>query len=90
MGALMFSAVIMVPVGTVGIRLLIGAVPVSMCMLVVSFRIYHGKKLIHGSLVMAGCGFFRQHHDMDSESVKNGHKRKCKSVHNAFDGICII
>ncbi len=58
MGALMFSAVIMVPVGTVGIRLLIGAVPVSMCMLVVSFRMYHGKKLIHGSLVMAGCGFF--------------------------------
>lgn len=58
MGALMFSAVIMVPVGTVGIRLLTGAVPVSICMLVVSFRIYHGKKLIHGSLVMAGCGFF--------------------------------
>lgn len=58
MGAVMFIAVIMVPVGTVGIRLLIGAVPVSMCMLTVSFRMCHVKKLIHGSLVMAGCGFF--------------------------------
>ncbi|MDE6388412.1 MAG: sigma-E processing peptidase SpoIIGA [Lachnospiraceae bacterium] len=57
-GAAMFSAVIMLPIGTVGIRILIGAVPVSMCMLTVSFRIRHGKKLIHGSLVMAGCGFF--------------------------------
>ena len=57
-GAVIFSAVIMVPVGMVGIRILISAIPVSMCMLSVSFRIYHSKKLIRGSLVMAGCGFF--------------------------------
>lgn len=58
MGAVMFCAVIIVPVGMVGVRIVISAIPVSMCMLSVSFRIYHSKKLIHGSLVMAGCGFF--------------------------------
>ncbi len=57
-GAVMVSTVIMAPVATVGIRLLFSAVPVSMCMLHVSFRMRHGKGLIHGSLVMAGCGFF--------------------------------
>ena len=58
MGALMSCIVIAVPVGTLGIRLLISAVPVSMCMLRMAFRIGHGKKLFYASLVLAGCGFF--------------------------------
>ncbi len=58
MGAAMTCAVMVVPIGTVGARTLVGAIPVSMCMLCVTFRIYRGKKLIHASLVMAGCGFF--------------------------------
>ena len=57
-GAAMVCTVIMVPVGTVGIRILVSAIPVSMCMLRAAFRICHGKKLIHASLVLAGCGFF--------------------------------
>ena len=57
-GAVIVSVVMIVPIGTLGIRMLISAIPVSMCMLSVSFRMYHSKKLIHGSLVMAGCGFF--------------------------------
>ncbi|MCM1123230.1 MAG: sigma-E processing peptidase SpoIIGA [Eubacterium sp.] len=58
LGAAVFCAVIAAPVGTVGIRMLLGAVPVSMCMLRVSFRIHHSRNLLHGSLAMAGCGFF--------------------------------
>ena len=57
-GAALICIVIMVPVGTVGIRILVSAIPVSICMLRAAFRIRHGKKLIHASLVMAGCGFF--------------------------------
>lgn len=58
LGAAIFCAVIVAPVGTVGIRLFLGAIPVSMCMLRVSFRIRHSRNLFHGSLAMAGCGFF--------------------------------
>ena len=58
MGASMICIAILMPVGTVGIRILVSTVPVSICMLRVAFRIRHGKKLIRGSLVMAGCGFF--------------------------------
>lgn len=57
-GALFVCAAIAVPFGTVGIRTVSGALPVSMCMLGVAFRMKFGKKLIHASLVMAGCGFF--------------------------------
>ena len=57
-GAAMICIAIAAPVGTVGIRILISAIPVSMCMLRAAFRICHGKKLIHASLVLAGCGFF--------------------------------
>ena len=57
-GALIVCIVIMAPAGTLGIRILVSAVPVSMCMLRLTFRLRHGKKLIHGSLVMAVCGFF--------------------------------
>lgn len=58
MGALMVCGAVLVPAGTVGIRILVSAVPVSMCMLCVTFRIFHVNKLIHASLVMAGGGFF--------------------------------
>ena len=57
-GALMICIAVVVPVGTVGIRILACAIPVSMCMLRAAFRICHGKKLIHASFVLAGCGFF--------------------------------
>ena len=57
-GAAMVCIVIAVPVYAVGIRLLISAVPVSMCMLRAAFRNCRGRKLIHASLVLAGCGFF--------------------------------
>ncbi len=57
-GAVMACGLMLIPFGTIGIRMAVGAVPVSMCMLCVVFRIRHGKKLIHASLVMAGCGFF--------------------------------
>lgn len=57
-GAVMVCIVIAVPAGMVGIRILVSAVPVSMCMLRTAFRICRGRKLIHASLVLAGCGFF--------------------------------
>ncbi|MDE7132544.1 MAG: sigma-E processing peptidase SpoIIGA [Lachnospiraceae bacterium] len=58
LGALMVCGAIAVPLSTVGIRILMSAVPVSMCMLCVTFKICHKRKLIHASFVMAGCGFF--------------------------------
>ena len=58
LGAAMVCTAILAPVSTLGIRLLVSAVPVSICMLHVAFRIHHRKRLIRGSLVMAGCGFF--------------------------------
>ncbi len=57
-GALMVCMVILVPAGTMGARILTATVPVSMCMLCITFRICHRRSLLHGSLVMAGCGFF--------------------------------
>ncbi len=57
-GAVLTCVFLLVPAGAVGVRLLVGAVPVSVCMLRITFRIKPGKSLIHGSLVMAGCGFF--------------------------------
>lgn len=47
-----------IPVGTMGIRLMMTAIPVSMGMLRITYREHSGKKLIHSSLVMACCGFF--------------------------------
>ena len=46
------------PIGTMGMRLMISAIPVSMVMLCITYREHSGRKLIHSSLVMAGCGFF--------------------------------
>ena len=57
-GASMICIAIIVPVGTVGIRILVSAIPVSMCMLRTAFQIRRGKRLLHASLVLAGCGFF--------------------------------
>ena len=41
LGALMVCGAISVPLSTVGIRILMSAVPVSICMLCVTFRICH-------------------------------------------------
>ena len=60
------------PVGTMGMRILISAVPVSMCMLCITFRIDHGRKLIHGSLVMGGCG----RSDKESHDISQAESRK--------------
>ena len=57
-GTVITCVVIITPIGTIGFRTLISAIPVSMCMLRAAFRFCPGKKLICGSLVMAGCGFF--------------------------------
>lgn len=57
-GAVLICLVLSIPAGTVGVRFLTAAVPVSVCMLIITFQIHHGRNLIHGSLVMAGCGFF--------------------------------
>lgn len=57
-GALLVCMAMLVPVGTIGVKILISAVPVSMCMLRIAFRMDHSRRFIHGSLVMAGCGFF--------------------------------
>ena len=57
MGAAMLCAAVFVPAGPVWIRILISELPVSMCMLRVVYRIERSRNLIHGSLIMAGCGF---------------------------------
>lgn len=57
-GAGISCMAMVIPVGTVGIRLMMSAIPVSMVMLRITYREHSGKKLIHSSLVMACCGFF--------------------------------
>ena len=57
-GASIACMAVLVPVWPVWARILAGAVPGSMCMLRITYRIHGGRNLIHGSLVMAGCGFF--------------------------------
>lgn len=57
-GAVLSCLVIVIPVGSMGGRMLISALPVSMGMMCITYRIHSMKKLIHSSLVMAGCGFF--------------------------------
>lgn len=46
------------PVFTVGVRLLLLSVPVSMCMMCLVYRIYGVRNLFKASLVMASAGFF--------------------------------
>ncbi len=57
-GALLSCLAMVLPVGSMGARIFISALPVSMCMMCITYRIHNMKKLIHSSLVMAGCGFF--------------------------------
>lgn len=57
-GAAAACLAVCIPAGPVGARMLASAVPVSMCMLYLTYRISDRRNLIHGSLVMAGCGFF--------------------------------
>ena len=58
LGAMAVCAAIVAPAGTVGCRLLICAIPVSMCMLRAAFGIRLLKQLFFASLAMAGSGFF--------------------------------
>ncbi len=57
LGALLFCMILILPIGSVSLRVLLGAVPVSMCMMYVTFHIKL-RLLFRSSLVMAGCGFF--------------------------------
>ena len=57
-GAVLSCLIIMMPVWSMGGRMIISGLPVSMCMMWITYRIHNMKKLIHSSLVMAGCGFF--------------------------------
>ena len=57
-GAVTTCLLVLIPAGPVGVRMLAGAVPVSMGMLCITYGMHHIGNLIHGSLVMAGCGFF--------------------------------
>ncbi len=58
LGAVLSCLAVMMPVGRMGGRMIISALPVSMCMMCITYRIHSIRKLIHSSLVMAGCGFF--------------------------------
>lgn len=57
-GAGMNCLVLLLPVFAVGVRLLLSAVPVSMCMMCLTYRIYGVRRLFKASLVMASAGFF--------------------------------
>ena len=57
-GAGMSCLFLMMPVSTVGGRLLLGALPVSMCMICLTYRIYGIRSLLRASLAMAAAGFF--------------------------------
>jgi sigma-E processing peptidase SpoIIGA len=57
-GAGITCMAITIPIGIMGIRLLLSAIPVSMIMLRLAYGERGVGKLIHSSLCMAGCGFF--------------------------------
>lgn len=57
-GAGMSCLGLALPVFTVGVRLFLSAVPVSMCMMCLTYRIYGVRRLFKASLVMASAGFF--------------------------------
>lgn len=57
-GAGMSCLFLLLPVFTVGGRLLLGALPVSMCMMCFTYRIYGVRRLFGASLAMAAAGFF--------------------------------
>lgn len=57
-GAGMSCLFLMLPVFTVGGRLLLGSVPVSMCMMCLTYQIHGVRSLLEASLLMAAAGFF--------------------------------
>lgn len=57
-GAGMNCLSLMIPVFAMGVRLLLGAVPVSMCMMCLTYRIHGVRNLFKASCVMAAAGFF--------------------------------
>lgn len=57
-GAGMSCLSLMLPVFTVGGRLLLGSVPVSMCMMCLTYQIHGVRSLFKASLLMAAAGFF--------------------------------
>jgi stage II sporulation protein GA (sporulation sigma-E factor processing peptidase) len=57
-GAGITCMAIMIPVGILGIRLVISAIPVSMVMLRLAYGERRAGKLFQSSLCMAGCSFF--------------------------------
>ncbi|MCX4323367.1 MAG: sigma-E processing peptidase SpoIIGA [Lachnospiraceae bacterium] len=57
-GAGMSCLFLMLPVFTVGGRLLLGSVPVSMCMMCLTYQIHGVRSLLRASLLMAAAGFF--------------------------------
>ncbi len=57
-GAGMSCVCLALPVFTVGARLLVSALPVSMCMMCLTYRIYGVRRLLGASLSMAAAGFF--------------------------------
>ena len=57
-GAGMSCLILMLPVFTVGGRLLLGSVPVSMFMMCLTYQIHGARSLFRASLAMAAAGFF--------------------------------
>ena len=59
LGGTLICLVILMPIGNIKLRLLLGVIPVSVCMLRVAFAIRPPRLLIGNSLIMAGCGFLQ-------------------------------
>ncbi|MDE5716862.1 MAG: sigma-E processing peptidase SpoIIGA [Lachnospiraceae bacterium] len=57
-GAGMSCLILMLPVFTVGSRLLLGSLPVSMIMMCLTYQIHGMRRLFRASLSMAAAGFF--------------------------------
>lgn len=58
LGAGMICLVILMPLWNLRIRLMIGVIPVSICMIRIVFHIRPFKLLMKSSMLMAVCGFF--------------------------------
>ncbi len=58
LGAGMICLVMLLPLGNMRIRLLLGVIPVSMCMIRVVFAFRGFRLLVRSSMAMALCGFF--------------------------------
>ena len=57
-GAAMICLVILAPFSNIKIRLIIGAIPVSMSMIRIVFKIHTPRLLVKSCMVMAFCSFF--------------------------------